>query len=108
MVDDERTCTSVNLCDFNNGGCSHQCAYVDNKVHCLCSKGYYLDQDDLRTCKDKDECSDGRNGGCSHICTNFIGGHQCSCPETFELASNGHTCIDYDECKENNAGNKIN
>lgn len=104
LVDDEHTCALVNLCELNNGGCSHQCASVNGKVHCLCPKGYYVDPDDAKTCRDKDECEDGHNAGCSHICSNTIGGYECSCPDTLELASNKHSCIDYDECTENNAG----
>ena len=39
---------SVNECDFNNGGCSHECqSNMFQRAVCLCPTGYVLDG---RTC----------------------------------------------------------
>jgi len=32
------------------------------------------------------------NGGCAQACDNTNGSYQCSCPEGYELTSDGHNC----------------
>lgn len=47
-----------------------------------------------RTCTDIDECSEYRGRGrlCIGICVNTPGTFKCSCPDGYQLASDGHTC----------------
>lgn len=34
------------------------------------------------------------------MCTNEVGSYSCSCSPGYRLASDGHGCIDIDECAE--------
>ncbi|KAM4039706.1 stabilin-2 isoform 2-T2 [Anomaloglossus baeobatrachus] len=67
---DGRTCTVVNLCEANNGGCDKnaKCSQSNVKVTCSCLKGY---SGDGKVCTAIDPCADGLNGGCNEhaICT---------------------------------------
>ena len=49
-------------------------------------------------CYSADPCSE-NNGGCHHKCRNTHRGVQCFCNAGFELAEDGKTCVDIDECK---------
>ena len=44
------------------------------------------------------------NGGCEHECVNTIGTFYCRCWPGFELAGDGNTCSDIDECTTANGG----
>ncbi|XP_064548842.1 low-density lipoprotein receptor-like isoform X3 [Drosophila montana] len=45
------------------------------------------------------EC-DTKNGGCMHRCVDHPVGYSCECHEGYKLASDGHHCMDIDECEE--------
>ncbi|KAI0223787.1 hypothetical protein LSAT2_025085 [Lamellibrachia satsuma] len=71
--------------------------------HCECNIGYHLDNSDLHTCVDKDECSAGTHN-CDQTCTNTVGSFECSCPQGYDLATDRHTCNDINECQIANGG----
>uniref|UniRef100_A0A8C9DLV3 Hemicentin-1 n=1 Tax=Prolemur simus TaxID=1328070 RepID=A0A8C9DLV3_PROSS len=52
------------------------------------------------TCVDIDECENA--DACQHACKNTFGSYQCICPPGYQLALNGKTCQDVDECREQN------
>lgn len=39
---------------------------------------------------------------CQQKCINTEGGFECSCHDGYELTKNGFSCVDFDECVENN------
>uniref|UniRef100_A0A8C7TXA7 Protein CEGP1 n=1 Tax=Oncorhynchus mykiss TaxID=8022 RepID=A0A8C7TXA7_ONCMY len=51
-----------------------------------------------------DECDIEYNGGCVHECNNIPGNYRCTCHDGFNLARDGHNCLDVDECVFNNGG----
>ncbi|XP_064847308.1 signal peptide, CUB and EGF-like domain-containing protein 1 isoform X6 [Oncorhynchus masou masou] len=53
---------------------------------------------------DIDECDIEYNGGCVHECNNIPGNYRCTCHDGFNLARDGHNCLDVDECVFNNGG----
>ncbi|KAM9423584.1 signal peptide, CUB and EGF-like domain-containing protein 2 isoform 3-T3 [Salvelinus alpinus] len=53
---------------------------------------------------DIDECDIEYNGGCVHECNNIPGNYRCTCHDGFNLAHDGHNCLDVDECVFNNGG----
>ncbi|XP_038612836.1 stabilin-2 [Tachyglossus aculeatus] len=79
------TCTVVNFCAQNNGGCSKisKCSQKGTKVICTCQKGY---SGDGHTCIPVDPCADGLNGGCHEhaICTmTGPGKNKCECKSNY-------------------------
>ena len=77
---DDRNCVEIDLCEENNGGCSHECLTSYGQSFCMCPDGYKLDVD-YKTCVDTDECESmetiletcGPNAGC----INTEGSFQC-------------------------------
>ncbi|XP_054892398.1 signal peptide, CUB and EGF-like domain-containing protein 2 isoform X3 [Poeciliopsis prolifica] len=68
---------------------------------CTCKGGF---KGDGKHCEDIDECDLEYNGGCVHECTNIPGNYRCTCYDGFNLANDGHNCLDVDECMFNNGG----
>ncbi|MEE6480097.1 hypothetical protein FKM82_012459 [Ascaphus truei] len=100
------TCTVVNLCKENNGGCDKnaKCTQSGVKVTCSCLKGY---KGDGFVCAAIDPCADGLNGGCHEhaICT-MTGPdkRKCECKENY--IGDGLDCVvkklPIDRCLQNN------
>jgi hypothetical protein len=42
---------------------------------------------------------------CSQKCTNTIGSYECTCEDGYYMGSDGHTCLDVDECTQRNDTN---
>uniref|UniRef100_A0A8U8BEX9 Uncharacterized protein n=1 Tax=Geospiza parvula TaxID=87175 RepID=A0A8U8BEX9_GEOPR len=61
---DGRTCSVIDMCSQDNGGCARhaQCSQTGVNVSCACSPGY---RGDGYICEPIDRCADGRNGDCS-------------------------------------------
>jgi len=85
------TCSDLDECQVNNGGCEHHCSNSPGSYSCSCDNGYKL-QNDNHGCEDVDECADRSiNDGCADGCINTVGGYYCSCPSNRELAPNAVT-----------------
>ncbi|XP_075750923.1 uncharacterized protein LOC119175044 isoform X3 [Rhipicephalus microplus] len=104
-------------CDRNNQ-CEQLCHMVDSSPVCECHEGYRL-RDDLTTCADIDECSEGRDD-CDETrehCMNIPGSFKCilkadnvalpdaggdvpQCEAGFKYNTAIKDCIDVDECSE--------
>jgi len=90
------TCSDIDECTTNNGGCSANatCTNTVGSRTCACNAGY--DGDGV-TCTDVNECAT-NNGGCAAnaTCTNIIGSRTCACNVGYE--GDGLSCSDIDEC----------
>ncbi|XP_077865442.1 uncharacterized protein LOC102806860 [Saccoglossus kowalevskii] len=91
-------------CEDDNGGCSHICTNDDNQAVCSCYRGYYIDQADGKTCIDINECILATRYICPNAkCVNTPGSYTCECQDGFYRTAYG-SCIDRDECQQNNGG----
>ena len=101
-----QTCTDINECLTNNGGCSANgtCTNTPGSSSCACKLGY---SGDGKTCTDIDECLV-NNGSCSAngTCTNTPGSNTCACKAGY--TGDGKTCTDINECLVNNGGCSAN
>uniref|UniRef100_A0A8D3BJ44 Signal peptide, CUB and EGF-like domain-containing protein 3 n=1 Tax=Scophthalmus maximus TaxID=52904 RepID=A0A8D3BJ44_SCOMX len=77
------------------------CQTTQGSYKCTCKAGF---RGDGKHCEDTDECDLEFNGGCVHECNNIPGNYRCTCHDGFNLAHDGHNCLDVDECKFNNGG----
>ncbi|KAL4224218.1 EGF domain [Mactra antiquata] len=92
-----------NECDIDNGYCEYECVNTVGSYECICPDGFILNETDGHGCTDKDECQDIYiEGKCEQECTNFIGGFSCSCLSGYDLGSDNTSCVDVDECADNN------
>ncbi|KAM4744161.1 signal peptide, CUB and EGF-like domain-containing protein 2 isoform 4-T4 [Anableps anableps] len=77
------------------------CQTTQGSYKCTCKGGF---KGDGKHCEDIDECDLEYNGGCVHECNNIPGNYRCTCYDGFNLANDGHNCLDVDECVFNNGG----
>ncbi|XP_028811785.1 signal peptide, CUB and EGF-like domain-containing protein 2 isoform X3 [Denticeps clupeoides] len=77
------------------------CQNTQTSYKCTCKTGF---KGDGKQCEDTDECDVQYNGGCVHECYNIPGNYRCTCHDGFNLAHDGHNCLDVDECMFNNGG----
>ncbi|XP_053576998.1 stabilin-1 [Bombina bombina] len=106
---DGRSCTVIDMCKDQNGGCSihANCTQVGVDVSCNCFSDY---EGDGIICSPIDLCANGNNGGCNEhaTCIN-IGANlrRCECHDGF--VGNGIQCLEkvippVDRCLEENGG----
>ncbi|XP_061473966.1 stabilin-1 [Rhineura floridana] len=101
------TCTVIDQCGNDNGGCSDyaSCTQVGIDVSCSCLSDY---EGDGYICSPVDRCADGRNGDCSEHATCINTGpnsRRCECKAGF--IGNGIQCSEEaipptDRCLEEN------
>ncbi|XP_030271270.1 signal peptide, CUB and EGF-like domain-containing protein 2 isoform X8 [Sparus aurata] len=100
-----RSCSfpSADPCAEGSDGCHIDaiCQTTQGSYKCTCKAGF---KGDGKHCEDIDECDLEYNGGCVHECNNIPGNYRCTCYDGFNLAHDGHNCLDVDECKFNNGG----
>ncbi|XP_076011770.1 signal peptide, CUB and EGF-like domain-containing protein 2 isoform X3 [Genypterus blacodes] len=90
-------------CAEGSDGCHIDaiCQTTQGSYKCTCKAGF---KGDGKDCEDVDECDLEFNGGCVHECNNIPGNYRCTCHDGFNLAHDGHNCLDVDECRFNNGG----
>nr|XP_036862070.1 stabilin-2 [Manis javanica] len=100
------TCTVVDFCKQNNGGCAKvaKCSQKGTKVSCSCPKGYLGDG---HSCIEMNPCADGFNGGCHEHATCKMTGpgkHKCDCKSHY--VGDGRNCepeqLPIDRCLQDN------
>lgn len=73
------TCTDIDECQSNNGGCFGICFNTPGSFQCFCPSGFQVGPDG-RNCIDKNECLlRNGHGPCQDRCSNTIGSYSCTC-----------------------------
>ncbi|XP_075795497.1 stabilin-1 isoform X2 [Pelodiscus sinensis] len=104
---DGRTCTVIDQCRADNGGCSEHatCTQLGVQRSCTCLPNY---QGDGYICSPIDRCADGRNGDCSeHALCISTGPNARTCECKAGYVGNGVQCLEEvepptDRCLEEN------
>uniref|UniRef100_A0A8C5T943 Stabilin 1 n=1 Tax=Malurus cyaneus samueli TaxID=2593467 RepID=A0A8C5T943_9PASS len=104
---DGRTCSVIDMCSQDNGGCARhaQCSQTGVNVSCACAPGY---RGDGYICEPIDRCADGRNGDCSQHALCISTGpneRRCECKQGY--VGDGIQCLEevvppIDRCLEDN------
>ncbi|OWK63486.1 Stabilin-1, partial [Lonchura striata] len=104
---DGRTCSVIDMCSQDNGGCARhaQCSQMGVNVSCTCAPGY---RGDGYICEPIDRCADGRNGDCSEHARCISTGpneRRCECKQGY--VGDGIQCLEEvvpptDRCLEDN------
>uniref|UniRef100_A0A8C0ATL5 Stabilin 1 n=1 Tax=Buteo japonicus TaxID=224669 RepID=A0A8C0ATL5_9AVES len=104
---DGRTCSVIDMCSQDNGGCARhaQCTQVGVNVSCACVSGY---GGDGYVCDPIDRCADGRNGDCSQHANCISTGpneRRCECKQGY--VGDGIQCLEEavpptDRCLDDN------
>merc|ERR1712047_173757 len=68
------TCTNVDECAEENGGCQHTCVDTDGSYSCTCPAGFTLSPDGV-SCEDVNECQLNPCGATT--CINTYGSYSC-------------------------------
>ncbi|XP_061441458.1 nephronectin isoform X3 [Rhineura floridana] len=84
----------LNECGLKPRPCKHRCMNTYGSFKCYCLNGYMLMPDG--SCSNALSCS---MANCQYGCDVVKGEVHCRCPSPgLQLASDGRTCIDVDEC----------
>ncbi|XP_054846170.1 nephronectin isoform X2 [Eublepharis macularius] len=84
----------LNECGLKPRPCKHRCMNTYGSYKCYCLNGYMLMPDG--SCSNALTCS---MANCQYGCDVVKGEVRCRCPSPgLQLASDGRTCIDVDEC----------
>ncbi len=99
------TCTDIDECAVNQGGCTanSHCVNKPGSFTCQCDSGYFGNGNIAGGCSPHDYCFP---APCSPLSTCSAAGSAVSCsacPDGFR-AGPGNTCVDIDECATNNGG----
>ncbi|XP_060109894.1 fibulin-7-like isoform X2 [Heteronotia binoei] len=95
-----------NWVTLSNSSFSRQPRCADNALgsrQCSCDTGFQMQAGGI--CQDVDECqlfqSRRPTRICLHECVNLPGSYRCTCPAGYRLQADKSTCVDVDECTEN-------
>lgn len=85
-----------------------ECVNLQGGYMCACSEGFKnVANSNNLLCEDIDECSEFQANStslllhdCHQNCVNFDGGFECECFTGYRFAEDEKTCIDIDECSE--------
>ncbi|XP_042316543.1 epidermal growth factor-like protein 6 [Sceloporus undulatus] len=95
-----KTCSQdLNECGLKPHPCKHRCMNTHGSYKCYCLNGYMLMPDG--TCRNSRTCA---MVNCQYGCEEVKDDVRCLCPSSgLQLAPNGKTCIDIDECSTGKA-----
>ena len=89
---------------YNNPYMPYPPQTYNNRYQYTCLEGFIMDPW-MHLCVDVDECDDSTEpDDCDHRCHNTMGSYVCSCYPGYNLAPDGTSCSDKNECYVSNGG----
>ncbi|XP_015224567.1 PREDICTED: thrombomodulin-like [Cyprinodon variegatus] len=88
-------------CEIKEGGCEHKCAVDQNNAPiCYCPPQLIVDPINRVTCQAWDEDHPCAALRCQQTCLQNGTQHVCGCGHGLQLAADGRSCVDFDECAD--------
>lgn len=88
-------------CEIHEGGCEYKCAVdPDKSPSCYCPEGQMVNPANKVTCEVQVTDDPCLALGCKHACYNSGDSHVCICDHGFQLAEDGRSCVDFNDCKD--------
>lgn len=87
-------------CEIAEGGCEYRCAADHQQPpSCFCPQGQVVNPGNNVTCElvKHDPCL---TLGCEQVCQKNGDNYECMCDQGFELAEDGRTCRDFNDCRD--------
>lgn len=88
-------------CEILHGGCEHKCAVgPDKEPFCYCPPGQIVHPVNKVTCQGLmtgDACAP---LSCEQLCHKEGDSYACTCVDGFQLASDGRSCVDFNDCAD--------
>lgn len=87
-------------CEIDRGGCEYKCSVNSRKApSCSCPPGHTVHPVNRVSCVD---ATDGPCDGlmCEYACLSDGETYACACDRGFQIADDGRTCVDLDECTD--------
>ncbi|XP_034485345.1 low-density lipoprotein receptor-like isoform X6 [Drosophila innubila] len=88
-----KSCNSTSQFDCGGGQCIPLSKVCDKHKDCPDGEDEPAGKCEVNECASK-------NGNCMHRCVDHLVGYVCECHEGYKLSSDGHTCVDINECEE--------
>ncbi|KAM6915102.1 thrombomodulin-like [Xenentodon cancila] len=89
-------------CEINKGGCEYKCAVDPKKVpSCYCPPGQTVNPANKVSCEQQDTDDPCLALGCQHDCYKNGDAYVCTCDNGFQLAEDGKSCVDFNDCADN-------
>lgn len=80
-------------CEVMGGGCEHNCN--GTPATCTCPEGYIIHANNIN-------CTADPCANCKHRCQKEGDSYVCVCEKGYRLAKDGKSCVDVNECEEDN------
>ncbi|XP_060041921.1 latent-transforming growth factor beta-binding protein 4 isoform X2 [Erinaceus europaeus] len=94
-------CTDVDECSSEASCGPHgQCTNTEGSYRCSCAPGYRAPTDHSGPCSDVNECLEGDFCFPHGECLNTDGSYACTCAPGYRPGPRGASCLDVDECSE--------
>ncbi|XP_028253103.1 thrombomodulin [Parambassis ranga] len=88
-------------CAVNKGGCEYKCAddYSDTPS-CYCPPGQTINPTNNVTCGVEAADDPCLTLHCEHACHRYKNSYACTCDHGFQLAEDGRSCVDFNDCTD--------
>ncbi|XP_061602513.1 thrombomodulin-like [Cololabis saira] len=90
-------------CEINEGGCEYQCAVDPSSKapSCYCPPGQTVNPANNVSCEKEQDADDPcLLLRCQQVCYKDGDAHACACEHGYQLAEDGRSCVDFNDCAD--------
>lgn len=88
-------------CEILKGGCEYKCAaHPSSAPSCYCPPGQTINPVNKVTCETHHTGDPCLALSCEHACYQNGSSYACTCDQGFQLAEDGRSCVDFNDCSD--------